>query len=40
MTARFAELAGYVEQDTRTVDEIIVDIFERAGLRAEDDECI
>ena len=30
---RFAELAGWVEQDDRTGDEIAADIIKRAGLR-------
>ena len=30
---RFSELAGWVEEDTRTGDEIAADIIKRAGLR-------
>lgn len=33
MTQRFAELAGWVEVDTRTGDEIAADVIRRAGLK-------
>lgn len=33
ITKRFAELAEWVEEDTRSGDEIAADIIKRAGLR-------
>lgn len=35
MTRRFTELAGWIETDDRTGDEIAADIIKRAGLRVK-----
>lgn len=33
MTRRFAELVNWVEEDTRTGDEVAADVIKRAGLK-------